>query len=134
MAAIKLSILFQYLRLLDDHSDSDRNRPKVQRIAVIVLITVTSVWGLVYSVLAWVPSIPVSADWDFQNTTAHRYGYGSDDKDTFAKTFIIHGACNMAIDIAILVLPICSRSMWTTAGRQRQSRIAMVSLYALGVL
>lgn len=134
MAAIKLSILFQYLRLLSDHPGTDRTQPKILRILMIVLVVITSIWGFVYSILAWIPSIPISADWDFTNTSATRYGYGSDDKDTFAITFIIHGASNMAIDIAIFSLPLLSRSMWTTAGRQSQSRIAMLCLYGLGIL
>lgn len=69
-----------------------------------------------------------------RNTTATRYGYGSDDKDTFATTFIIHGASNMAIDIAVFSIPLFSRSMWATAGRQRKSRIAMLCLYGLGIV
>lgn len=139
MTAIKLSLLFQYLRMLNDQSESCETvrtgkQPKFLRVAVIVLITITSIWGFIYSVLAWVPCIPISADWEFDNTTAVRYGYGTDDKDTFVTTFVVHGACNMAIDIAILFLPLFSRSMWAAAGRQRQSRIAMLGLYGLGVL
>lgn len=47
---------------------------------------------------------------------------------------IIHGACNMLIDIAVLAIPVFSRSMWTTADEQLKSRIAMIGLYALGGL
>lgn len=134
MAAIKLSILFQYLRLLSDHPGSDKTRPKILKIAVIALIVITSIWGIVYSVLAWVPSWPISADWTFTNNDATRYGYGTDDKDTFATTFLVHGASNMAIDIAVFCVPLFSRSMWITAGRQRQSRVALICLYGLGVM
>lgn len=135
MAAIKLSLLFQYLRLLNDHPvESDRGRPTFLRIAVIILITITSIWGFAFSFLAWVPSVPVSADWNYGDTAATRYGYSSSHKDVFVATFIIHGACNMAIDIAILVLPLLSKSMWSSAGRQRQSRIAMLCLFVLGIL
>ncbi|PSR88581.1 hypothetical protein BD289DRAFT_498805, partial [Coniella lustricola] len=133
MAAIKLSLLFQYLRLLSDHPGSESAQPKLLRIAIYVLIVITSIWGIIYSVLAWVPCVPVYADWDF-TASASRYGYGSDDKDVFAQTFMIHGACNMAIDVAIFSLPLFSRSMWATAGRARQSRIAMLSLYILGII
>lgn len=47
---------------------------------------------------------------------------------------IIHGACNMLIDIAVLAIPVFSKSMWTTADEQLRSRIAMIGLYALGGL
>lgn len=134
MAAIKLSILFQYLRLLSDHPGSDRTEPKMLKLAVIALIVITSIWGIVYSILAWVPSWPISADWTFTNNTATRYGYGTDNKDTFATTFLVHGASNMAIDIAVFSVPLFSRSIWATAGRQRQSRVALICLYGLGIM
>ncbi|CAN8100385.1 unnamed protein product [Discula destructiva] len=134
MTAIKLSILFQYLRVLADHAEAGTREPRILRLAVIVLIVATSAWGFIFSLLAWVPCIPISADWTFSNNTATRYGYGSDDKDTFALTFMMHGATNMTLDIAVFCVPLFSRSMWASAGRQRQSRIAMVLLYCLGII
>lgn len=134
MAAIKLSILFQFLRLLNDHSGADNRQPKWLRLVVKILLVITAIWGIVFSILAWVPSIPVSADWTFTDTSATRYGYGSDDINTFATTFMVHGATNMAIDIAMFSVPLFSRSMWATAGRQQQSRIAMICLYGLGIV
>lgn len=135
MTAVKLSILFQYLRLLNDHSDSEgRKQPAFLRIAVIVLIAISAVWGFIFSFLAWVPSVPVSAYWNHADTTATRYAYASTHKNTMVATFVAHAACNMAIDVAILILPLLSRSMWATAGRQKQSRVAMLCLYGLGVL
>lgn len=139
MTAIKLSLLFQYLRLLNDHPEQGggpgAQRPlRLVRLAIRGMIVVTATWGLIYSIIAWVPCAPVSADWNFDDTSAHRYGYGSLDTSTFVATYLVHGACNMAIDIAIFTLPLFSRSMWATAGRQKQSRIAMICLYALGVM
>lgn len=134
MAAIKLSILFQFLRVLSDHSGIENRRPRYLRLAVIVLIVVTAIWGIVYSILAWVPTIPVSAYWTITDTTATRYGYGSENIGTFATTFIVHGATNMALDIAVFSIPLFSSSMWRTAGRQQQSRIAMLCLYGLGIV
>lgn len=134
MTAIKLSLLFQYLRLLNDHPDADSRQPRILRLAIQGLIALTATWGLIYSIIAWVPCVPVSADWNFDDTTAHRYGYCSLQTSTFVATYLVHGACNMAIDIAIFTLPLFSRSMWATAGRQKQSRIAMLCLYGLGVM
>lgn len=134
MTAIKLSLLFQYLRVLNEHPDTDSRQPRILRLAIQGLIGLTAIWGLIYSIIAWVPCVPVSADWNFDDTTAHRYGYGSLQTSTFVATYLVHGACNMSIDIAIFTLPLFSRSMWATAGRQKQSRIAMLCLYALGVM
>lgn len=157
LALVKLSLLFQYLRLLDENPDT--KQPKT-RIAIIFLIVVTSIWGVVYSILAWVPCIPVEGHWHFDES-ATRYGYGSDEVSTFVATCmympvlypapqvppgawfldnslthedIIHGACNMIIDIAVLAIPVFSRSMWVTADEEMKSRIAMIGLYILGGL
>ncbi|KAJ0123088.1 hypothetical protein J7T55_011552 [Diaporthe amygdali] len=130
LALVKLSLLFQYLRLLDENPDKKQPRT---RIAIICLIAVTSIWGIVYSILAWVPCIPVEAHWNFEES-ATRYGYGSDEVPIFVATYIIHAACNMAIDIAVLAIPIFSKSMWVTTDNQMRSRIAMIGLYILGGL
>lgn len=163
LALIKLSLLFQYLRVLNENPDT--KQPKT-RIAIIFLIVATSVWGVVYSILAWVPCIPVEGHWNFDES-ATRYGYGSDEIGPFVATCtymstpgvglfllsqsalyfqvwfhnkwlthkdIIHGACNMIIDIAVLAIPVFSRSMWVTADEQLKSRMAMIGLYILGGL
>lgn len=82
LALIKLSLLFQYLRLLNENPDT--KQPKT-RIAIVSLIGVTSVWGVVYSILAWVPCIPVEGHWNFDES-AIRYGYGSDEIGPFVAT------------------------------------------------
>lgn len=40
----------------------------------------------------------------------------------------------MLIDIAVLAVPVFSRSMWVTADEQMRSRVAMIGLYILGGL
>lgn len=82
LALVKLSLLFQYLRLLNENPDT--KQPKT-RITILFLIVVTSVWGVVYSILAWVPCIPVEAHWNFDES-ATRYGYGSDEIGPFVAT------------------------------------------------
>lgn len=82
LALVKLSLLFQYLRLLNENPDT--KQPKT-RIAIVFLIVATSIWGVVYSILAWVPCIPVEAHWHFDEN-ATRYGYGSDEVSTFVAT------------------------------------------------
>ncbi|KAI7782731.1 uncharacterized protein LA080_012922 [Diaporthe eres] len=130
LALVKLSLLFQYLRLLDENPETKQPKTKI---TIIFLIVVTSIWGVVYSILAWVPCIPVEGHWHFDET-AMRYGYGSDEVGPFVATYIIHGACNMLIDIAVLAIPVFSRSMWVTADEELKSRIAMIGLYILGGL
>lgn len=82
LALVKLSLLFQYLRLLDENPETKQPRTKI---TIIFLIVITSIWGVVYSILAWVPCIPVEGHWHFDET-ATRYGYGSDEVGPFVAT------------------------------------------------
>ena len=40
----------------------------------------------------------------------------------------------MIIDIAVLAIPVFSRSMWVIADEELKSRVAMIGLYILGGL
>lgn len=51
---IKLSLLLQYLRLF---------RTGYRRIVVIVMIVIVSLWGSVFSFMAWFPCFPVKGFW-----------------------------------------------------------------------
>lgn len=131
LALVKLSLLFQYRRLLDENPSSSQKR---LRITISILIIIVSLWGAVWSFLAWFPASPISADWDFDNTTATRWGYGSMEVDAFVATFISHAATNMVLDIVVISLPILFKALWSTAGVQQQSRAAMMGLFCLGGL
>lgn len=93
LALVKLSLLFQYLRLLDE--DPETKQPKT-RIAIISLIVITSIWGVVYSILAWVPCIPVEGHWHFDEN-ATRYGYGSDEVAPFVATCMFISVPNLRL-------------------------------------
>jgi hypothetical protein len=66
-ALIKLSLLFQYLRAVDS------GRIRIFCIALIVII---SIWGFIYSFMAWFPCFPIRAYWDWTLTSAKCYAYG----------------------------------------------------------
>lgn len=133
LALVKLSLLVQYLRLLDEHPAA--RQPRL-RAAVVALIVVVSAWGLIWTVVAWVPCVPVSADWDFSGggDTATRWGYGSRDTDVFVATFYNHAAANMVLDILVISLPVLSRSMWRTTAMEKRSKLGMLGLFVLGAL
>lgn len=131
LALVKISLLTQYLRLIQERPDIKQNK---LRITIIVLLVVVSIWGIIWSILAWIPCWPIEADWDFTDTTATRWAYGTRRVDTFIATFYNHGATNMILDIVVISLPVVSRSLWESAEAQKQSRVGMLCLFALGGL
>lgn len=76
LGLVKLSLLLQYLRITDERPDLKQRK---LRWSILFMIGVVTVWGIVESLLAWIPSNPISADWDFTGKPAHRWGFGSRD-------------------------------------------------------
>lgn len=118
---IKLAILFQYLRVCDRES-----RFRKATIATIGLVTV---WGLVFAVLAWVPTIPVYAYWNL-NVPATRYAFGSIYVGPFVAVYTSLTATNMMLDLIILCLavPLFVQSR----AENNSSRWALLSLFTIG--
>jgi hypothetical protein len=73
---VKLSLLFQYLRLL---------REGYRRTITLILLTIVSLWGLAFTFMAWFPCFPVSGFWN---------------------TLFAFSGSNMILDIAIFLLPL----------------------------
>lgn len=126
---VKLSLLTQYLRMFKEYSHVTSFR-KIRRLTIF-LIGITSLWGIAYTFLAWVPCIPISGLW---NTTekAVRYGYGSQETDVFVWTYISHASINMALDIAVIAMPLSTWSIWSDKDNDKKSRAALIGLFALG--
>lgn len=139
LALVKLSLLAQYLRLLDENphlgGGQQRQQPRL-RLAIRVLLFLVAAWGVAWSLVAWVPCSPVAANWDFSGAypDAARWGYGSRDTAVFVATFYNHAAANMVLDILIISLPLLSRSLWATAEMERRSQLGLVALFLVGGL
>ncbi|GKT46359.1 satratoxin biosynthesis SC1 cluster protein 4 [Colletotrichum spaethianum] len=122
-ALIKLALLFQYLRMFERGTKS--------RFITIFFIVFTAIWGIVYSFLAWVPCIPVSAFWDFFSLTETRWAFGSRDPVVFARSFESHVGINVALDLIVFAIPI---PLFLRAGLRKKSRMSLFGLFAMGVL
>lgn len=133
LTLVKLSLLFQYLRLLDENPQL--RQPRL-RLAIRVLLVLVAAWGVAWSLVAWVPCSPVAANWDFSDAypDAARWGYGSRETSVFVATFYNHAATNMVLDILIISLPLLSRSLWATTELERRSQLGMVALFMVGGL
>lgn len=120
---IKLALLFQYLRLF--------NKGTRLRILTVITIIMVCAWGLVFSFLSWVPSIPVKAywDWNIPDSQVTRYGFGSHDVKTFVATYLTHAATNVALDLIIFTIPV---PLYMEKGLQTRTRWALCGLFFLG--
>ena len=121
-ALIKLSLLFQYLRLYVKGTPLYR--------MVIVLLLIVSCWGLAFSFIAWVPCFPVDLFWNaiLGQTNGTCYGFANTIDRT---TYVMHTASNMLFDVLIFAIPMTLPFDKSTPFKQR---LGMGVLLFLGVL
>lgn len=118
---VKLSLLFQYLRLF---------REGYRRTATMVLLTLVVVWGCVFVFMAWFPCFPVSGFWDKNKVPpAKCYGFGYRTLDEAKNTLFAFSGSNMILDIAIFILPLTE---FFKPGLNRKQVLAMTGLFAFG--
>lgn len=129
LALVKVSLLLQYLRIADERPDIQQ--PQL-RMFTLVMIGIVGLWGVAQSLLAWIPCYPIEADWDFTDTSAIRWGFGSRDAAMFKGTFYQHSATNMVLDVIVLATPLFSKPLWATAKVDAKSRRGMIGLFFLG--
>ncbi|KAI1502065.1 hypothetical protein F5X99DRAFT_418155 [Biscogniauxia marginata] len=119
---IKEALLLQYLRIFE--------RGYFMHRFIICMIVFTALWGLAYSILAWVPCVPV---WEFwvADPGANCYAYGSPEPTPFVATFTSHTAINMALDIIVLLIPL---PLFFKEGSTYSTRMRLVALLSMGSL
>jgi len=120
---IKLSLLFQYLRLF---------REGYRRISTLVLLAAVTLWGLAFIFMAWFPCFPVSGFWDKTMVPqAKCYGFGFRTVPEVKGTLFAFAGTNMGLDIAILLLPLTE---YFRPGLKQRQVFAMTGLFALGFM
>lgn len=118
---VKLSLLFQYLRLFRDG---------YRRTATLVLLTLVSFWGCAFAFMAWFPCFPVSGFWDKEMVPpAKCYGFGYRTIDEAKNTLFAFSGSNMILDVAIFLLPLTE---FFKPGLNRKQVLAMTGLFAFG--
>ncbi|KAJ1323538.1 hypothetical protein MN608_10782 [Microdochium nivale] len=122
-AIIKIALLLQYLRIF-------QRGTKIYNFTVLVLVF-TALWGLVYSVLAWVPCRRPSKYWSL-SLDETCYGFGSTDASQLVATYESHTGINMALDLILLAIPL--RLFWTDAGATRAQRLRLLGIFSLGAI
>lgn len=116
--------MLQYKRVFDPKSVSSR--------LCVWLAIFTGLWGLAYSLLAWVPCVPVHMYWDRTPTSTQTcFAFGSLNPDVFAGTYESHSVINMVLDLVVLAIPV---PLYFRTGTQWKTRMALVALLFMGVV
>ena len=114
-AFIKLSLLFQYLRIYETGWT---------RKLCLGLIIFTSLWGLAFSIITWVPCYPVSGFWDF-SVPSVRWGYASTSITELLATYETHMSLTVLLDLIIFCIPIPIYFRQETTANTRKSLLAL---------
>lgn len=122
-ALVKLSLLFQYMRIF-------RDRMPRLRLLTIGMITVVSIWGILLSFMAWFPCFPPYQYYRL-GTESSCYGYGSVNPIDIYNTVVAANGSNMALDFLILLLP---TPLLFSKETERPTRIGLLMLFCIGIL
>ena len=122
MTCIKLALLFQYLRIFAE-------RPRY-RLLCRVMLVLSTVWGLVFAALTWVPCWPVHAYWDFSVRDARCWGLGSHNLGEFMRVFVSQAITTAVLDFIVFVIP---ARLYFQPDTDRWTRFSLLGLFVLGL-
>jgi hypothetical protein len=122
MITIKLSLLFQFLRLFDR-----KGWPWRASVVGIVLVTL---WGLAFMALSVVPCARIPDAWNVLGAREARcWGYASQDANEFVATLISHNAINTFFDLFIIAIPL---HIYTQPKVPLKTRLGLMVLLLMG--
>ncbi|KAI2478470.1 hypothetical protein Ptr902_10083 [Pyrenophora tritici-repentis] len=128
-ALIKLSILFQYLRLFTEAAPSGSSTQyRLARRLTWGLIAICAVWGCTFFLLALFPCKPIEKNWN-PLLDGKCIGWGTKDPDKFYGMFLGHSVSNCILDVLVLLLPVPFLTTLRIAGK---SRAGLIGLFCLG--
>ncbi|KAK3321791.1 hypothetical protein B0H66DRAFT_180863 [Apodospora peruviana] len=123
-ALIKMSLLLQYLRLY-------RPGTALYNICRGLLVFI-ALWGIAYSIMAWVPCVPVPTYWThLYNPTEEVkcYAYGSQLVSVFTATYESHAALNLVLDLLVMALPI---PLYFQVDTPLKTKMGLVAIIVMG--
>ena len=130
-ALIKLSILFQFLRLFSESSSSiSAQTCRNARRTIWALIVIVGLWGFIFMMLAWFSCHPVQKWWQ-PYLPGKCIGWGTKNPDQFFSMFVGHASSNMALDLIVLAVPL---PFLRAIQLGVKSKAGFISLYSLGCM
>ncbi|KAI8931716.1 hypothetical protein NX059_011360 [Plenodomus lindquistii] len=128
-ALIKLSILFQFLRLFAEAAHSTRtSQYRLACRLTWALIVTSALWGVSFVCLAIFSCKPIGKYWRPEKD-GKCLGWGSKEPNEFFAMFLGHSISNSVLDFLVLALPLPFFGMLRLA---EKSRTGLVTLYTLG--
>jgi hypothetical protein len=128
---IKLAILFQDLRLFAETATTTSSAQyRLARRITFLLITLSSLWGIAFFVLAVFPCNPIAKDWN-TSLPGTCIGWGSKNPNHFFAMFAGHSASNMVLDLLVLLLPLPFLGILRIGGK---SKAGLITLFSLGIM
>jgi len=121
-AFIKLSLLFQFLRIFD--------KGTWPHWASRIGIALVSIWGFVFAILSFFPCSNVVDAWNIFAENPKCWGFGSPDPDLFTATFVAHNVLNTIFDVYITVIPF---QLYFRPGVTQKTRIGLLVLLLMAV-
>jgi len=121
LAFIKLSLLFQYLRIFKRGTWTYR--------ASILAIVFVSLWNLAFSIMAWVPCTNVSDAWNVFDTNRHCWATASSNPTDFTASLVIYTVMNMLMDLFITTLPF---PLYFQPDATFATRVGLLALLVMG--
>lgn len=120
---IKLSLLFQYLRLF---------RESYRRTLTLTVLAMVVLWGCTFTFMAWFPCFPASGFWDKTRITqAKCYGFGYRTTDEAKNTLFAFAGSNMSLDILVFLIPLTE---YLRPNLKRREVLAMTGLFGVGLM
>lgn len=119
---IKEALLLQYLRVYEPGT-------LIYRITLGVAVF-TALWGASYTIISWVPCMPVTSFW-LSPADKKCWGYGSSNSTEFVATFESHAAFNMVIDFIVLLIPL---PLMYREGTSIKQKLRVMALVVMGTL
>jgi hypothetical protein len=95
-----------------------------------VLLVVTSVWGVIYTCLALFSCSPIKKNWQY-TMPGKCIGWGTKDPDVFFPSWVAHNATNLALDMTILLLPVPFFKRLRMVGK---TRLGLIALFVMGAV
>jgi hypothetical protein len=126
-ALIKISLLLQFMRLYQ--------RGTALYNTCRIFVVLVALWGIAFSVMAWVPCVPVSNYWtkiyDPDVASLKCYGYGAQYVGQFMATYETHAATNMVLDLIVMGLPV---PLYFDPGSPERTRLGLVGVIVMGTM
>ncbi|KAH8199254.1 hypothetical protein TruAng_006594 [Truncatella angustata] len=117
---------------LDEPVPWSNKKSTIMGLTITFMLTagVVSVWGLVFTILAFFPCWPVSDFW-YSPADAKCWGYGAWSTADLVATFYSHTAMNMLLDIVILAIPF---HLYFKSDMTFKMRMGLLALLLMGAI